>query len=161
MGNIAISRRRITPSMQDMDMDAQIPQVSQVPLKVTDQECEHNHRRLPLTTWIRKMDQIMMDCLSRFELFSNNDWNIAINKLEKMMMSGVPYRSRNDENFKNALNEIELLFSIRHNTDAFTESMLSFVRHYANSRRRKAMEEIAFVLTVIIIQPQFNINQTL
>jgi hypothetical protein len=158
MGNITISRRRITSSRQDMDMNAQVPQL---PLKVPDQEQEHNYRRLPLTTWIRKMDLIIMDCLSRFELFSNNDWNIAINKLEKMMMSGVPYRSKTDENFTNALKEIELLFSIRHDTDAFTECMLSFVRHYANSRRRKAMEEIAFVLTVIIIQPQFNTYQTL
>lgn len=160
MGNITISRRRMTSSMQDMDMNAQ---VAQIPLKVPDQEQEqeHNHRRLPLTTWIQKMDQIMIDCLARFELFSNNDWNIAINKLEKMMMSGVPYRSRTDANFKNALTEIELLFSIRHDIDAFTESMLSFVRHYANSKRRKAMEEIAFVLTVIIIQPQFNTYQTL
>lgn len=127
--------------------------------KSLDKEKHHSQKRLPLETWIQRMDKIMVDCLNKFEMYSNNEWNLAIQKIEKMKASGVPYRSHNDENFKNALDEVELLFSKRNDEDMFAESILSMVSYYARSKRRKAMEEIAFVLMVTLIQPQLMMNE--
>lgn len=153
------SHRRTVRVMQEVNMDNDvISAVTPIPPKTTEKE--KVNRRLPLDTWIQKMDKIMIDCLNKLEMFSASEWYLALQKVEKMKLGGVPYRSKNDENFKNALSEIDLLFSLKDEPDAFAESMLSFVRHYARSKRRKAMEEIAFVLTVIVIQPQLMMNET-
>lgn len=152
MATSSQSRRRTVCSMQD---DA-----FQIRARLCENENEPTHKRLPLTTWIQKMDKVMLDCLAKLELFSDSEWVMAIDKVEKMKLAGVPYRSKTDDNFKNALNEIEMLFSKRHDNNLFVESMLSLVNYYAHSKRRKAMEEIGFVLNVILIQPQLVIMET-
>ncbi len=122
---------------------------------------KHIHKRLPLNTWIEKMNQCMIECLNKFEAFNEFEWRLASNKIGKMMESGVPYRSANDMNFRNALCEVDALFQQKYDMKVFSETILSYVNQYARSKRRKAMEEIAFVLIVAMIQPQLTINESL
>lgn len=143
------------PSVQDTKI---IPQLD----GPTPPEKEHEnvHKRLPLDTWIQNMDKMMTDISTKLESFSDYEWHVALNKVDRMQTCGLPYRSKEDANFKNALKEINALFAVRGEKDVFAEAMCDLVRTYVLSKRRKAMEEIAFILNVIIIQPQLNINET-
>jgi len=132
----------------------------QIGVRLSGKEIEPVHKRLPLNIWIQKMDKVMLNCLAKLELFSETEWMMAIEKIQKMKVAGVPYRSKTDENFTNAVNEVEMLLSIRHDNNLFVESMMSMVSYYASCKRRKAMEEIGFVLNVVLIQPQLVIMET-
>lgn len=147
--------RRVVCCMQDTKIITQLDGPTP-----PEKEHEHIHKRLPFDTWIQNMDKMMIDICTKLELFSDHEWHVALNKFARMKTSGLPYRCNEDANFKNALKEINKLFALRGNKHAFAEAMTEMVRTYAESKRRKAMEEIAFILTVIIIQPQLNINET-